>query len=248
MTLLNCGAVHRRLAAFYDRELPVRELIDIEGHLKDCPPCMRHLRELQSLGDALRAGAAPGPADDWTGLTPGVIGRMRAEEQQSWSARISRMFEDMHLVWIALASTTATFLCGAIVLGMLHFASTERDDSLAALIAVLGAPLGSDLNPARLDGRMQAPTLPHDGIVPAMLARTVSEEELVLALSAVVTREGRVSGVSVLSSDHDRQHVTDIVNAISSGRLEPAQFGGSPVAVNLVWLLANTTVRGKLSS
>ena len=44
----------------------------------------------------------------------------------------------MHLVWIALASTAATFLCGAIVLGMLHFASPERDDSLRAMIAVDG--------------------------------------------------------------------------------------------------------------
>ena len=47
-------------------------------------------------------------------------------------ARIGRVFEDMHLVWIALASTTATFLCGAIALGTLQFASPERHDSMAA--------------------------------------------------------------------------------------------------------------------
>ena len=69
-----------------------------------------------------------------------------------------------------------------------------------------------------------------------------------LPLSAVVTREGRVSGLELLSNDHDLQEVNDLVTALSRGRLEPAQSDGSPVAVNLVWLVAHTTVKGKLSS
>ena len=154
----------------------------------------------------------------------------------------------MHLVWIALASTAATFLCGAVVLSMLHFASPERNDSLAAVIAVMGAPSGSDLNPVRLDGWIRVPSVPEDGVVQATLARTLSQDELVVALSAVITREGRVSGLSVLTNDHDQREVVNILDAISGARLEPAQFGGSPVAVNLVWLLAHTTVKGKLSS
>ena len=39
--------------------------------------------------------------------------------------------------------------------------------------------------------------------------------------------------------------VHDIVDALSRGRISPAHYGNSPVAVNLVWLLASTTVRGK---
>ena len=152
MTLLTCAAVRRRLAAFHDRELPVGEMIAIETHIQECPPCAKELRELRSVGDALRAAAAPAPSDDWTGLQSGVISRMRAEAHESLGARAHRMFEDMHLVWIGLASTAATFLCGGIVLSMLQFASPERGDSLAAVIAVMSAPLGSDLNPARLDG------------------------------------------------------------------------------------------------
>jgi hypothetical protein len=247
MTLLTCAAVRRRLAGYYDRELPVRELIAVEAHLKDCPPCTRELRELQRIGEALRLAAAPGPADDWTGVAPGVISRMRAEQSESWSARAGRLFEDLHLVWIGLASTTATFLCGAVVLGMLHFASAERQDSLGAVIAMMAAPPGSDLNPVRFDNRMQAPSLPISGGVVADTLEKVSDEDLVFALSAVVSREGRVSDVSVLTTDHDRQQVSEILNAISRGRLEPAQFAGSPVAVNLVWLVAHTTVRGKTS-
>ena len=248
MTLLTCAAVRRRLACFHDRELPVRELIAIEAHVGECPPCARELAVLKRLGDGLRLAAAPSPADDWAGLAPGVIGRMRAEASESISARARRLFEDMHLVWIGLASTTATFLCGAFVAGMLHFAPAERRDSMAGVIAVMAAPSGSDLNPARLDGRIRVPSLPENGVVSATLASKLSDDDLVLALSAVVTREGRVSGLYVLTNDHDRRQVTDILDAISQARLLPAQSGDTPVAVNLVWLLAHTTVKGKLSS
>lgn len=250
MTLLTCAAVRRRLPAFYDRELPVPELIAIEGHLHDCPPCSRDLRELQDVGAALRVAAAPAPSDDWTGLRSGVISRIRAEAHESWTARARRAFDDLHLVWIGLASTAATIFCAGAVLSMLHFASPERQDSLAAVLAVMAAPSGSDLNPARLDSRIRVPSVPENGIVYATLESSDMQGDLFLPLSAIVTREGRVSGLELLNSnsDYDLRQVTDLVEALSRGRLEPAQFGGSPVAVNLVWLVAHTTVKGKLIS
>src|SRR3954464_1308798 len=248
MTLLTCAAVRRRLQAFHDRELAVGELISIESHLHDCPPCARDLHALQNIGEALRAAAAPAPSDDWTGLRSSVISRMRAEAHESWTARPGRAFDDMHLVWIALASTVATLVCSGVVLSMLHFASPERQDSLAAVIAVMAAPSGSDLNPARLDGRIQAPSVPENGIVYATLERSLMEGDLVVPLSAIVTREGRGSGLERLNKSQDGRDVAIIVEALSRGRLEPAQFGGSPVAVNLVWLVAHTTVKGKARS
>jgi len=248
MTLMTCAAVQRRLQAFHDRELQVADLIAIEGHLHDCPPCARDLTELQSVGNALRLAAAPAPPDDWTGVRSGVISRMRAEAHESWTARVRRAFDDLHLIWIGLASTAATCLCAGAVLSMLHFASPERQDSLAAVIAVMAAPSGSDLNPARLDGRIQAPSVPENGIVYATLERSVMDGDLVVPLSAIVTREGRVSGLERLNKSQDGREVTTIVEALSRGRLEPAQFGGSPVAVNLVWLVAHTTVKGKARS
>jgi len=131
---------------------------------------------------------------------------------------------------------------------MLHFASPERQDSLVNVIAVMAAPPGSDLNPMRLEAGMQLPSLPlTGGLVGDTLESRTSQQDMVLALSAVVTREGRVSGLSVLSNDHERQNVTELLKAISEGRLEPAQLAGAPVAVNLVWLVAHTTVRGKIS-
>jgi hypothetical protein len=285
MTLLTCSAVRRRLQAFYDRELAVEELIAIEAHVSDCPPCWSDLRELEDVGKALRLAAAPGPADDWTGLRPGVIGRMSAEAHESWTARVARAFDDMHLVWVGLGATAATVVCAGAVLSMLHFASPERNDSLAAMMPRVesadqidgdprrfaatdtrfasaadggdaidadaeaeSAPSGSDLNPATLDGRISVPSVPENGIVYATLERSTMQEDSVLPLSAVVTREGRVSGLELLGTNHDIPRAMAIVEALSRGRLEPAESDGSPVAVNLVWLVAHTTVRGKSRS
>jgi hypothetical protein len=248
MTVLTCSAVRQRLAAFHDGELPVAERIATQGHLNSCDECTAELDVFSEVGDALRMAAARAPKDDWTGLQSGVISRMRAEAHESWTARVSRMFDDMHLVWIGLASTAATFLCGAIVLGMLHFASPERGDSLRAIIAVVAAPPGSDLNPASLDGLIQAPTVPHDGLVRAMLEQSGSEGNLMLALSAVVSREGRVSELSVLKNDRDRRDVAQLLDAISRSRLEPARYRDDPIAVNLIWLVEHMTVKGKLRS
>jgi hypothetical protein len=245
MTLLTCAAVRRRLQAFYDRELAVGELIAVESHLHDCPPCARDLHTLRQLGEAVRTAAARAPSDDWTGVRSSVISRMRAEAHESWTARAGRAFDDLHLVWIGLASTVATIVCSGVVLSMLHFASPERQDSLAAVIAVMAAPSGSDLNPARLDSRIRVPSVPENGIVYATLEASEMKGDLVLPLSAIVTREGRVSGLELLNKGQDLPQVMEFVDALSRGRLEPAQFGGSPVAVNLVWLVAHTTVRPK---
>ncbi len=248
MTPWTCPDVQDRLQPFYDRELPVREQIAVEGHVRDCRACGESLDDLRALGDSLRLAAAPAPSDDWTGVRSGVVSRLRAEAHESWLACARRAFDDMHLVWIGLASTAGTFLCAAAVLSMLHFASPERADSLAATITVLGAPSGSNLNPVRLGGRIQAPSVPGHGVVYATLERSIEDEDRVVPLSAIVTREGRVSGLELLTANQEGRDVTALVDALSRGRLEPAQSDGGPVAVNFVWLVAHTTVRGKSSS
>ena len=250
MTLMTCSSVRRRLQSFHDRELPVRELIDVEAHVGSCPPCARDLREFQWLGEALRLSAAPGPADDWTGLQPGVISRMRAEQNQSWAARTQRFIDDVHLVWIGLASATATIVLTGSIMSIVH-AVPGRADSLAGVFAMLSAPSGSDLNPASLDGRglnlgptpVMVPTVPQDGVVYATLENSTIPDDVVVPLSVKVTREGRVEGLEMLDTNVNPVQVQDLMDALSHGRLEPAQHGGSPVAVNLVWLFANTTVK-----
>jgi hypothetical protein len=248
MTVLTCSVVRQSLAAFHDDELALNHRISIQGHLHDCVTCLEELRAFEEIGAAVRLASAPAPRDEWTGLQSAVISRMRAEAHESWTARMARMFDDMHLVWIGLASTAATIVCGAVVLGMLQFASPERGDSLAAIIAVAAAPSGSDLNPMSLslDDRIQAPTVPEDGFVRAALESSGAGREMMLAFSAVITREGRIYGLEVLGNDHDHRQVAPFIDAVSRGRLEPARYGADPIAVNLVWFVEHMTVKGKL--
>src|SRR5262249_376169 len=103
MTELTCAAVRSRLAAFHDDELPGQEQVSVQAPLKGCDGCLEALQSgFEDIASALRLAAAPGPADDWTGLTPGVISRMRAEANESWHAQLARTFDDLHLVWIGL--------------------------------------------------------------------------------------------------------------------------------------------------
>ena len=250
MTLMTCSSVRRRLQAFYDREMAVRELIAVENHVSTCPPCTRELREISAIGDGLRLAVVPAGADDWSGLQSGVISRMRAEQHQSLAARVQRVVDDVHLVWIGLASATATLVLALSILNIMH-SGPGRSDSLAAVFAMLGAEAGSNLNPASLDGRglnlgptpVQVPTVPQDGVVFATLERSTMGEDLMVPLSAKVTKEGRVERIQMLGDPVRPRQIQDIVDALSRGRLEPAQHGGEPVAVNLVWVLASTTVK-----
>jgi hypothetical protein len=246
---MSCSTVRRRLQAFYDRELPAREQIAVETHISECFPCGRELRDLELVGDALRFAAAPAPAEDWTGVQPGVISRMRAEQHESWTACAGRLFDDLHLVWIGMASTTATFLCAVTVLSMLSFAPQERrQDSLAAVIAVMAAPVGSDVNPFRFDTRIQMPSVPETGAIYDALESQRSDADCEVAFAASFNREGRVAGLRVLGTAGDQRETQGLMEELSQGRLEPAQFDGAPVAADLVWLVAHTTVKGKIRS
>ncbi|HYT69487.1 MAG TPA: zf-HC2 domain-containing protein [Vicinamibacterales bacterium] len=246
MTTLTCAAVRRRLAEYHDDELALQQRIAVQGHLHGCEGCTEALEEYFAVTSALRLAASPGPADDWTGLTPGVIGRMRAEANEAWTARVARMFDDMHLVWIGLASTAGTVLCGAIALGMLHFASPERDDSLRAMLAVVSAIPGSDLNPAGIDGlAIRAPSVPQDGVVKASLERSGQGAEQMLTFAAVITRSGNIAGMEALGDRRGDRQVAQLIDEISKGQLVPARYGTDPIAVNLVWLVEHMTVKPK---
>lgn len=248
--LMTCASVRRRLQGFHDRELPIPEIIEVEGHLSGCPPCSAEYREIRAVGDALRLAAAPAPSDDWAGLQSGVVSRMRAEEYESWGARARRFVDDVHLVWIGLASAAATIVLAGSILSLLH-TIPGRSDSLAAVFMVFGAPAGSDLNPAPLDGRglnlgptpVLAPTVPRNGVVFATLESLPMSDDGVVPLSLRVTRDGRVEDVEMLDRRAGPREIQQIVDGFSQGRLMPAQYGGDPVAVSLVWLLAHTTVR-----
>jgi hypothetical protein len=79
----------------------------------------------------------------------------------------------------------------------------------------------------------------------------LDSEDALVALAAVVTREGTVRNLELLLQDAGHAPAGDramgaLLDAVSQTRFEPARaLGGAPVAVNMVWLVAQTRVRGK---
>jgi hypothetical protein len=180
---------------------------------------------------------------------------MRAEAHDSWTAKGRRFIDDLHLVWIGFASAAATVVCAGTVLSMLQVAPEPvRADSLATMLAVTGSA-GFELSATAMEGRnpvfggpirVQAPSVPHDGVVFATLQTALTEDEdRMLPLSASITSEGRVAELRALSAEEvDDTAVRALISALSNGRLEPAQYGGESVAVNYIWVVAHTTVKG----
>lgn len=237
-----CRQMRRKLSAFHDGELPVSEQIALQAHLRECPDCAAEVREMDELADGLRAGAAAAEVSPevWHGLPSMVVSRMKAEDAESISGLTGRFFEDMHLVWAFLGATGATVACLALIFTIFYFGITS--------------PAGSNMNPMVMNTRMDLPTAtPNDAFPSAAL---FDQEDLALALDAVVTREGRIAKLEVIQpgggrsgmSREEQQAVLALLDAISKARFEPARYAGSrvPVAVNMVWLYASLTVKAKM--
>jgi alkylhydroperoxidase family enzyme len=143
-------------------------------------------------------------------------------------------------VWPALGATATLVVCLFVVTIVNRAARAERPDSMADRIAALANP-GSDRHPLQLDSRMLAPRPLNYG--PAL--DSIPEEEAVFALAAVVTREGRVANFELLQSD-ESDHVRALLDAVKHSRFTPAQTSDGVVAVNVVWLLARTTVKASI--
>jgi Putative zinc-finger len=244
-----CASVNRVLEAYHDGELPVEQQIVVETHLAECYACAAEAKSLRQLRDALRATADVTSSDtvesSLASMSAAVISRVKAERHESLPARVGRMFEDLHLVWAGVAATSATVTCAAIVAGVLYFAPAERGDSLAGVISALAAP-GSDRNPMLLDDRdIKLPRFELQPTMPTMPAVRGEDPDVTLAVSGVVTQDGRVAFPSLLSSPYSTADDQRLIHAVSSARFEPATRSGAPVAVNFVWLLERTTVRGE---
>jgi hypothetical protein len=212
------------------------------GAYGDAPPAggdLRHLGQPRGAAVSLDAQLAS--------MSSAVISRVKAERAQSLPSRIARLFEDLHLVWAALAATTATVTAAAIVAGVLYFAPKERSDSLAGVLSALAAP-GSDRNPMMLDKFIAPPRFEAEPIIENM-PLTTEGTDVMLAVSGVVTQDGRLAFPSLVStSPYSQAEDRRVMDQVSATRFEPATRGGAPVAVNFVWLLERTNVRGKISS
>ena len=247
MKVLSCGVARRRLQAYHDDELPVGQQIELDSHLEGCDDCTAALEELQLLRSLVRA-TAPGrvalTSEERIGFHASVVNRVGAEHTLSLPVRLRTMFEDMHFVYAGLGAAGATVSCVAIMLSMMNFAA-------------LTSP-GFNRNPVVVDARMLMPRVldqvfdqkAFDAATGATDAK--SDDDEAFTLSAVVTREGRLvnlelhaeEGQKPAAGSSEARAVQSMLGAMSQARFEPARVGGLPIAVNMVWLVTHTTVRG----
>jgi hypothetical protein len=239
--------------AFHDGELPVSEQIAVGTHLERCGECAALCAELGQIGAGLRA-STPRQVSGWddeeaASFREAIVNRARAEQTLAFPVRMRQMFEDMHLVYAGIGGVAAALVSVAVMLGMMRFATNANPESLAALVNLL-AP-GSNRNPMRVDPFVQIPRALDQAF---STAGDIESGEAVFTLSAVVTREGRVANLelvrandlpTVIPGTDEAKLVEDLMGAVSKARFEPASKAGSPVAVNMVWIVAHTTVRAK---
>jgi hypothetical protein len=241
---LTCASVRRRLGAFHDRELVVAEEIAVSSHLAWCDRCASELADMEALRGALLAFA---PSRDTSELLAGdedrftsvVINRAHAEHEASFFARVRELFEDMRPVYAGFGSFGATTVCLLIMLSMMRFATSERPDSLAAMVTVLAAPhecdSGNDFTDvsgcrARWEARFQR-------------ANEDAEQDAVFTLeAAVVTRGGHLANHATLRAQRRRGEpavIDSMLDAMSRSRIDLQ----APQVPQTIWLVEHATVR-----
>jgi anti-sigma factor RsiW len=242
-----CGKTRRALDAFHDGELTVRDQVAVQTHLSHCDACAAERARLAGITATMREAMSDPMLEEAQTVGRRVLVTLPVVRELSWRRQIAMLFDDMHLVWAGMGASAATLVCVAAALGLMRLTLREQPASMKGMIVAMAAP-GSNRNPLAPDGRLLMPTASLAGMVdPPMLDR----EDAVVAFAAVVTREGTVRNLELLLQDAGHVPVGDraigaLLDAVSQTRFEPARaLGGAPVAVNMVWLVAQTRVRGK---
>ena len=244
MKTLSCASTRRRLQAFHDRELAIGDQIAVSAHVEWCPRCARALADLREIAAALQ-GALPGrltlSQDEAEVFSGTVVNRLKAEDDASLFSRVREMFSDMRLGYAGLGAMAATMVCVVIMLAMMHFAPTERPDSLRAMINLISTPLDCDTFDfsdasgcrARWAERSQR-------------AHEWAEQDAVFALEIVVTPEGQLANLARLrkarghASADQAQIIDGLLNLVQQARLEQPLELRMPTAI---YLQEQTTVR-----
>ena len=240
MKVLNCAATRRRLQAFHDGELAIGDQIAVGAHLEWCDGCAEAFAEMRRLRAVLKSAAGHALLSDEEGdtLQAAVISRVRAERTASFFVRVRAMFEDMHFVYAGAGAAVSALFCVISLATMMNVASL--------------ATAGSNENPMSLSGRVLAPVALNGGFA-TLVSPPADTGESVFMIRAVVTREGTVENPELVHATsgelpispgtEEAKTAENLMGAVSRARFEPARVDGLPVAVNMVWMVANTTVR-----
>lgn len=248
MLRLSCAYVRRELSAFHDEELPVGERIAIAAHLQDCPACRVEAEDLCTMREALRWTAAAfqaGSEPDLYAVESEILERIQAEKKDSLLRRVGRLVDDPGRAWATgLAALTA---CALLVAAIMTTSAVGHPGSLAAVLDARSRAVRVSVT-----GAVVLPRANPDAVMPAAVLSQCKSPDGVAAFAAIVTREGYLAEVTLLSAEPltttteagDSALMSDLLAAAATARFEPARVAGSPIAVNVVWLLTHKTVHG----
>jgi hypothetical protein len=238
----HCATVRDQLSAYLDGELDAQADVAVRQHVTECSACAEELAALEQIGALLRE-RVPARAVEVAGLADAVVSRITAEERESLPARLSRAFDDMHLVYAGLCATAAVIVCASLAAALVLLAPrAERADSLRGIVSAM-AVSGTELDPMVLRPGLEIPRVSPEGITSVMLASSLPsgpDDDSDVAVAAVVTRDGRIAEARVLG---DETYAGFVQSLEESARFWPASRRGVPVAVSLVWVVSHTTVR-----
>ena len=197
-------------------------------------------------GQAALVSATVGDQPDRHGLAGAVVSRVLAEQNSRGRFGCARPSTTCTWCGRACAPRRPSWCARGWPRGIVLLApAAERADSLRALVTTMAMP-GTDVEPLPLAPGMEAPRVTADAVMPLMLASDLTlatDQDVELAISGVVTREGRIEQTQQLEGTPNLRLVQSLED---SARFHPASRAGSPVAVSLVWLVSHTTVRPPL--
>ena len=224
----------------------IRQVFPQYGEGWKCKITLPSILESDRLNVFQLTVQSPDGTTETSRMSQAVVSRVRSEREASWPVQIARAFEDLHLVWAGLGAMSATASCVATIGALLYFAPAQRDDSLSGVLAALAQP-GSNRNPLSLDERMELPRFEGENVEALeALPKMTTPHPTALAVAGVLTQEGIVAQASFLPANEDDELERSVMRAVSATRFRPAQHNGSPVAVNMIWLFEQTTVKGKI--
>jgi hypothetical protein len=244
---LTCAAVARLLHAFHDRELQVSDEIAVGAHVASCEKCAASLDELRAIGSMLSTRLARQsalPRDAAAAFNQAVVSRFKAEYNASFLVHVRDMFDDIRLVYAGLGAAMATVACVVIMLGMMRFATSERPDSLAAIVTLMATPLeceNIDVSDtagcrARWEARFKS-------------ANESAEQESVFALDEVVTHQsGHLANLETLRTGRRAaagraRTIETLLDSVTRLRLEGKPTLAVALPGSVVWLVERATVR-----
>ncbi len=247
MKQLRCAAAGRLLQAFHDRELQVSDEIAVGAHVASCERCAASLEEIRGVGSMLSALSARRAAltrEAAAAFNQAVVSRLKAEDSASFLAHVRDMFDDIRLVYAGLGAAMATVACVVIMLGMMRFATSERPDSLAAIVTLVATPLeceNIDVSDsagcrAKWEARFKS-------------ANESAEQESVFALDEVVTHQsGHLANLEVLRTGRRAaagraRTIETLLDSVTRLRLEGAPTLGVALPGSVLWLVEHATVR-----